>query len=104
AAARSTLAAAAADAQAAPLVLRAARAPQADELARCCAALAGALGLERLAQAPRVEVDADLIAGWELEGAGARVRNHLGADLARIGAELARDASAERAPSPEPAR
>lgn len=87
--ARQALSAAASDSQSPPLVLRAARAPDDAELAACTSALAGALGLPALARPLRVEVNAELIAGYELEGGGALLSNHLAADLQRIAARLA---------------
>jgi F-type H+-transporting ATPase subunit b len=69
------------------LTLRAARALDAAELQRCRAALAPALGGEPQL---RVEVEPALIAGLELEGSSAVVRNSFRADLARLQRELAR--------------
>lgn len=69
------------------LTLRAPRPLAADELQRCRAALAPALGGEPQL---RVEVEPGLIAGLELEGSSAVVRNSFRADLARLQRELSR--------------
>lgn len=70
-----------------PLRLRAPRALDAGELQECRAALAAALGGERPLL---VEIAPELIAGLELEGSGAVVRNSFRADLARLQRELNR--------------
>jgi len=69
------------------LTLRAPRALSDDELRRCREALAGALGGE-----PQLTlaVEPALIAGLELEGSSAVVRNSFRADLARLQQELTR--------------
>ncbi|SER42552.1 ATP synthase F0 subcomplex B subunit [Azotobacter beijerinckii] len=69
------------------LTLRAPRALAEDELQRCREALARSLGGElRLT----VAVEPGLIAGLELEGSSAVVRNSFRADLARLQRELSR--------------
>jgi len=73
-----------------PLTLRAARAPSTGELDACRQALARALGREpQLA----VVVDPGLIAGLELEGSSAVVRNSFRADLARLHRELSHESA-----------
>lgn len=75
-----------------PLILRAPRALADDELRQCRTALAAALGGE-----PQLspEVAPELIAGLELEGSSAVVRNSFRADLARLQRELNRDEHAD---------
>lgn len=78
----------------APMRLKAARALTPEETASCQASLARALGHEVTFT---VEVDPGLIAGLEIEAPHAVVRNSFRADLARITAELTRDAEAPQA-------
>lgn len=74
-------------AERAALTLRAPRALDAADLQRCRTALAPLLGGEPQLS---VEVEPALIAGLELEGSSAVVRNSFRADLARLQRELAR--------------
>ncbi|WP_061288573.1 F0F1 ATP synthase subunit delta [Azotobacter vinelandii] len=77
-------------AESAALTLRVPRTPSAGELEACRQALARALGRE---PELKVAVDPGLIAGLELEGSNAVVRNSFRADLARLHRELSHESA-----------